>query len=207
MGSVFRVLSGDSENGGHEGQTSPPQCQPPCAGPKSLADRQPYHRAQNEACCVCAFMRVCMCACVHVYACVCICVCACVCVCARACASMCVHLCLHPVPVHLCLSLPSLSVSLSLRTYFNTYTPIVNTHTSVIITYCKHLYIYDKHLYIYHNTCTSIITPAHLFKQPYICYNTLHLLQHLYTHQPPPSQKRDTLKHTRTHTGTNARAG
>ena len=189
MGSVFRVLSGDSENGGHEGQTSPPQCQPPCAGPKSLADRQPYHRAQNEACCVCAFMRVCMCACVHVYACVCICVCACVCVCARACASMCVHLCLHPVPVHLCLSLSSLSVSLSLHLLQHLYT------------YCKHPYICYKHLYIYHNTSTSVINTHTSVTTPCICYNTCTPIN------PPPSQKRDTLKHTRTHTGTNARAG
>ena len=157
---------------GTRAKQAPPNGSPPALGPNRwLIDSPITGPRMKPVVCV----NLCVCACVRV------CMCVCVCVCARARASMCVHLCLHPVPVHLCLSLPSLSVSLSLRTYFNTYTPIVNTHTSVI------------------NTYTSIITPAHLFKHPYICYNALHLLQHLYTYQPPTLPKK---RHTQTHTHT-----
>jgi hypothetical protein len=183
---------------GTRAKQAPPNASPPALGPNRWLIDSPITgpRMKPVVCvhlCVCACVHVCMC--MHVCACVCVCVCVCVCARARVHRCVCIYVCTLYLCICACLSL--LSPFLSPCIFHNTYTPIVNTHTSVIITYCKHLYIYDKHLYIYHNTCTSIITPAHLFKQPYICYNTLHLLQHLYTYQTPTLPKK---RHTQTHT-------
>ena len=198
---MFRVLSGDSENGGHKGQTSPPQCQPPCAGPKSLANRQPYHRAQNEACCVFAFMRVCVCACVHV--------CVRVCVCARACIDVCASMSAPCTCASVLVSL--FSLRFSLPAYLFQHLKAYCKHPYICY---KHPYICYKHLYICLNTYTPVTTPCICYKHPYICLNTHTsvttpcICYNTCTPiNPPPSQKRDTLKHTRTHTGTNARAG